>query len=160
MTWIKPSFLWMKYHCGWATKPGQEHVLSIRMSREGFEQAISMSCLSHFDAAAHGTCEQWQRSKSESPVRVQWDPECTTTLAPLPWRAIQIGLSGPAAREYARNWILSIDDITPEVHHLREQKHIDAAQLPQEHPYEPAGSTSGVTTHPTQPATTNHPSPA
>jgi hypothetical protein len=23
MTWIKPSFLWMAYRCGWATKPGQ-----------------------------------------------------------------------------------------------------------------------------------------
>ena len=22
MTWIKPSFLWMMYRCGWATKPG------------------------------------------------------------------------------------------------------------------------------------------
>ncbi len=28
MTWIKPSFLWMMYRCGWATKPGQEHVLA------------------------------------------------------------------------------------------------------------------------------------
>jgi hypothetical protein len=24
MTWIKPSFLWMMYRCGWAEKPGQE----------------------------------------------------------------------------------------------------------------------------------------
>jgi len=23
MTWIKPSFLWMMYRSGWATKPGQ-----------------------------------------------------------------------------------------------------------------------------------------
>lgn len=29
MTWIKPSFLWMMYRSGWATKPGQERVLAI-----------------------------------------------------------------------------------------------------------------------------------
>ncbi|MFB9625482.1 DUF4291 family protein [Nonomuraea helvata] len=29
MTWIKPSFLWMMYRCGYATKPGQERVLAI-----------------------------------------------------------------------------------------------------------------------------------
>ncbi|WP_454855208.1 DUF4291 family protein [Promicromonospora soli] len=27
MTWVKPSFCWMMYRCGWATKPGQERVL-------------------------------------------------------------------------------------------------------------------------------------
>lgn len=37
MTWIKPSFLWMMYRCGWATKPGQERLLAIEMTRDGFE---------------------------------------------------------------------------------------------------------------------------
>ncbi|QDY09369.1 DUF4291 domain-containing protein [Micromonospora sp. HM134] len=40
MTWIKPSFLWMMYRCGWATKPGQERVLSIEITRAGFEWAL------------------------------------------------------------------------------------------------------------------------
>lgn len=30
MTWIKPSFRWMMYRSGWATKPGQERVLNAR----------------------------------------------------------------------------------------------------------------------------------
>ena len=34
MTWIKPSFLWMMYRCGWALKPGQEHVLAIDLRRD------------------------------------------------------------------------------------------------------------------------------
>ena len=33
MTWIKPSFLWMMYRCGWGEKPGQERVLAIRSAR-------------------------------------------------------------------------------------------------------------------------------
>jgi hypothetical protein len=40
MTWIKPSFLWMMYRSGWATKPNQEHVLSIEIARAGFEWAF------------------------------------------------------------------------------------------------------------------------
>ncbi|HEX3787951.1 MAG TPA: DUF4291 family protein [Pseudonocardiaceae bacterium] len=49
MTWIKPSFRWMAYRCGWATKPGQERVLAVRLSRAGFEKALTHSCLSHPD---------------------------------------------------------------------------------------------------------------
>ena len=35
MTWIKPSFRWMMYRCGWALKPGQERVLAVDISRAG-----------------------------------------------------------------------------------------------------------------------------
>src|SRR5215831_13463338 len=43
MTWIKPSFLWMMYRSGWATKVGQERVLAITIDREGFEWALERS---------------------------------------------------------------------------------------------------------------------
>ena len=55
MTWVKPSFLWMMYRCGWATKPGQERVLAVRLSRAGFEEALAAACLSHFDRAVFTT---------------------------------------------------------------------------------------------------------
>ncbi len=44
MTWIKPSFLWMMYRCGWAAKPGQERVLAVRITHEGFAWALTHSC--------------------------------------------------------------------------------------------------------------------
>jgi hypothetical protein len=43
MTWIKPSFLWMMYSSGWATKEGQEHVLAIKITREGWRYTIPNS---------------------------------------------------------------------------------------------------------------------
>ena len=55
MTWIKPSFLWMMYRCGWATKPGQERVLAVDITREGFEWALSHSCLSHYEPHPYAT---------------------------------------------------------------------------------------------------------
>ena len=34
MTWIKPSFLWMMYRCGWAEKENQERVLAIDIKKK------------------------------------------------------------------------------------------------------------------------------
>jgi Domain of unknown function (DUF4291) len=84
MTWIKPSFLWMMYRCGWATKHGQERVLAIEITRVGFEWALAHACLSHFDPAHHRDRGAWSQCLKASPVRVQWDPERSLRLAALP----------------------------------------------------------------------------
>lgn len=150
MTWIKPSFLWMMYRSGWATKLGQEHVLAIQITRTGFEEALSQTCLSHYDPDAYPDHATWEEHKRNSPVRVQWDPERDIALKPLPWRSLQVGLSGTAAHDYANRWILHIDDITPHVHDLHE--HITSGRtdtartkLPAERPYPLPDSLTRVT---------------
>ncbi|WP_374983335.1 DUF4291 domain-containing protein [Streptomyces fradiae] len=116
MTWIKPSFLWMMYRCGWATKPDQERVLAIDVTRDGFEWALSHACLSHFDRRRFATDEEWRAALASSPVRVQWDPERDLELNPLPHRAIQVGLSGEAVDRYVDEWITGIRDVTALAH--------------------------------------------
>jgi len=111
MTWIKPSFLWMMYRSGWASKPGQERVLRIRISRSGFDEALSCATLSHFDSTVHSAREEWLIGRG-SDVVVQWDPDRDHQLRPLPWRAIQVGLRGEAAQSYVHRWITGIEDIT------------------------------------------------
>jgi hypothetical protein len=114
MTWIKPSFNWMMYRSGYATKPGQEFVLGIDITREGFEWAIQNSVLSHFDASIHPSREVWQNLVSTRPVRIQWDPERDWRLRPIAGvRAIQLGLSGEAIPRYVNQWIVQIQDVTP-----------------------------------------------
>ena len=113
MTWIKPSFTWMMYRSGWATKPGQERILGIDILRQGFEWALSHSSASHFDATTHSTPDEWQTLLRASPVRIQWDPERTLKLEVLPWRTIQVGLGGDAVAAYLDNWIERIEDVTP-----------------------------------------------
>ena len=98
MTWIKPSFLWMMYRSGWATKSDQERVLAVRITRAGFEEALAQACLSHFDPDRYASHEEWSRQLKESPVRVQWDPERSLHLTPLPHRAIQVGIGGEMVR--------------------------------------------------------------
>jgi hypothetical protein len=114
MTWIKPSFLWMMYRSGWATKPGQEHVLAIQLRREGFEWALSHSSLSHFDRRVHADREAWEQTRHQ-PVRLQWDPERDLRLRELPYRSLQIGLSGEAVHRYLNDWIIGIEDVTDRV---------------------------------------------
>lgn len=116
MTWIKPSFLWMMYRCGWATKIDQERVLAIDITREGFEWALAHACLSHFDRRRFATEAEWRETLKSSPVRVQWDPERDLGLNPLPHRAIQIGLSGEAVDRYVDEWIIAVRDVTPLAH--------------------------------------------
>ena len=113
MTWIKPSFLWMMYRSGWATKEGQEYILKIKIKRSGFDWALQNSCLSHFDKDIYTTKDYWKLQLKKAPVRIQWDPERNIQLQPLEHRAIQIGLSGIAVYQYAQEWIVSIEDITP-----------------------------------------------
>ena len=75
--------------------------------------------------------EEWERLKSESPVRIQWDPERDLLLQPLPHRAIQIGLSKEAVKLYVNQWIRRITDVTPlahEIHALVANKRFDEAR--------------------------------
>ena len=140
MTWIKPSFLWMMYRCGWGRKAGQEVVLAVEIAREGFEWALRNACLSHYDAAVHPDRAAWRRQLKQAPARVQWDPERDLRLRPLAHRSLQLGLSGAASGQYADAWTAGITDVTPlarEIHALVGAGDLDAARalLPAETPY-------------------------
>jgi hypothetical protein len=130
MTWIKPSFLWMMYRAGWGLKDaGQKRILAIDITREGFEWALAHGCLSHADLDM--SKEEWEAKKNASPVRIQWDPERDLCLQPLPYRAIQIGLSKEAVKLYVNQWIQRITDVTPlahEIHALVEANQFDEAK--------------------------------
>lgn len=140
MTWIKPSFLWMMYRCGWGTKEGQENVLAVEITRDGFEWALRHACLSHYERGLHAEHDVWKRQLKRAPARVQWDPERDLHLRPLPYRSLQLGLAGEAARLYADEWIVSLTDVTPlarVIHaHVRDGE-LDVARqlLPHEGPY-------------------------
>lgn len=131
MTWIKPSFLWMMYRCGWAQKDqAQKRVLAIDIKREGFHWALRNACLA----------KESKEFEIKPPVRIQWDPERDLDLNRLDHRSIQIGLSGEAVERYVRDWIVGISDITSEVIGLKAA--LDAgrreealARLPVERPY-------------------------
>ncbi|MER8034118.1 DUF4291 domain-containing protein [Streptomyces hydrogenans] len=105
MTWIKPSFLWLMHRSNWASKPGQERVLAVRMTREGWEEALSRAVLTTADPAA----------VAQAAVHVQWDPERSPRGAALNHYSIQVGVGRHLIRTFTDDWIVSLTDLTPQV---------------------------------------------
>jgi hypothetical protein len=112
MTWIKPNFLWMMYRSGWGTKPGQEVTLAIRLSRVAFDQILAQAVHSTYLPKIYESHESWRSAVKNSDVRLQWDPDHSPRGGKLERRAIQLGLQGEVIAKYARDWIVSIEDIS------------------------------------------------
>ena len=140
MTWIKPSFLWLMERSNWAQKAGQEHILAVRITRVGWEEALMNAALSTPERHVYRDQADWEKHKLAASVVVQWDPERTLRGAALPYRSIQVGISRHLIRRYAEEWITQIVDMTPlvrKLHGLIQSGHADKAKdhLPRERLY-------------------------
>lgn len=112
MSWIKPNFLWMMYRSGWGQKKGQEVVLAVKIKREAFDTILAAAVCSGYESDLYPTEEDWKHAVNRSDVRLQWDPDHSPTGGKLARKAIQLGLRGDALAAYAREWIISIEDIS------------------------------------------------
>lgn len=138
MTWIKPSFLWMMYRAGWGSKSGQERILAIDITREGFDEILSNVVLSTFDKELYGNSELWRERLLNSYVRCQWDPDRDIFGNPIGRRAIQLGMSGTIVRKYVHEWIQGITDISEDVYLWNQEikeKRFSQDALPKEAEY-------------------------
>lgn len=93
MTWIKPSFLWLMERSNWAQKSGQERILAVRITRKGWEEALSKAVLTSFESGVHRSIDLWREQFDKSTVHIQWDPERSVHGKKLNHRSIQVGLS-------------------------------------------------------------------
>jgi hypothetical protein len=112
LSWIKPNFLWMMHRSGWGGKEGQEVVLAVRLHRSAFDQILAVAVPSSFDPGLFSTESEWKQAVADSDVRLQWDPDHHPSGAKMDRRAIQLGMRGKILAEYARPWIVSIDDVS------------------------------------------------
>ena len=130
----------MMYRCGWGAKAGQETVLAVEITRDGFEWALRHACLSSYVRGPHPDRATWQRQLKRAPAGVQWDTELDLRPHPLPCRSLQLGLSGEALGRYADEWTVSLRDVTPLVRGIHAlvsggEQGSAARLLPQGHPY-------------------------
>jgi hypothetical protein len=147
MSWIKPNFLWMTHRSGWARKEGQEHVLAVRLRRDNFDAILAQAVPSTYVPELYPSREAWSAAVANSSVRLQWDPDHGPSGAPLARRAIQLGLRGEILRQYARDWIAEIEDITDFVAAQREnasKDRWDSLITPREDVYVPDDPAIGV----------------
>jgi hypothetical protein len=112
MSWIKPNFLWMMYRSGWGTREGQEVTLAIWLQRAAFDDILRQAVPASFAPAVYADEAAWKRAVAQSSVRLQWDPDHAPDGGALERRAIQLGLRGDVLTQYARAWIVDIEDIS------------------------------------------------
>jgi hypothetical protein len=120
MTWIKPSFLWLMERSRWGQSKGQDCILAIRITREGFERALRLSVLTSPDKKIHQSTEQWELEMKSAPVMVQWDPERSLHGQKLMHRSLQVGVGRSQLTDYTQRWITEIRDLTALTQKLRE----------------------------------------
>jgi hypothetical protein len=118
MTWIKPSFLWLMHRSNWGQKAGQTRILAVRISRAGWERALSLGELTSPEQRVYGSASEWEQKFRKAPVHIQWDTERSSRGAALPCFSIQVGLSRHIIREFVDEWIVGIEDLTPRVRKL------------------------------------------
>ena len=138
MTWIKTNFLWMMYRSGWASKPGQEVILAIRLKRPSFDHILSNATYSTFQPDVYESQAAWKKAISDSDVRLQWDPDQDPSGAKVDRCAIQLGLRGKEIQAYSRDYIMEIQDITDfviEQHSYVISGNLDRLLIPKEDIY-------------------------
>jgi hypothetical protein len=116
MTWIKPSFGWMLYRSGYATKTRQEAILKIKLKHEGFLAILRQSIETSQNPQVFPTIDDWKRALRNSDVRHQWDPDRNLKLVKLNRRAIQIGIQGETVQHYVNDWIIGLEEVTELAH--------------------------------------------
>ncbi|MBC8137658.1 MAG: DUF4291 domain-containing protein [Fibrella sp.] len=120
MTWIKPSFLWLMERSNWGLKSGQEHILAVRITRAGWDEALSLGVLTHPEPKLHPDSNAWCTRFQEATVHIQWDPERSLRGAVLEQRSIQVGISRHLIKRYVDEWITDITDLTPRVRKMHD----------------------------------------
>jgi hypothetical protein len=103
MSWMKTNFLWMMNRSGWATKHNQERILALRITKEGFNEILTL--------AYHGLMKT---KKIPNKVRLQWDPDYQPDGNRITSgrRAIQLGIPAGLFVRISREFIIKIEDVT------------------------------------------------
>ncbi len=104
--------MWMMYRSGWGMKAGQEITLAIRIHRPFFENLLAQAVETSFTNSHYSTYGEWEQAIATSSVRMQWDPDHTPTGAPLPRRALQLGLRRQPLKAYGNEEIIDVLDLT------------------------------------------------
>jgi len=120
MTWIKPSFGWMLYRSGHATKHRQQRIVRVTIRHEAFLEMLTAAVPSSWERELHATEAEWRAALHGSEAHYQWDPDRDLASKPLERRALQLGISGSLTRRYAHEWIVRITDVTELAHDIRD----------------------------------------
>ena len=87
-------------------------MLAIRILRQAFDLILTQAVHSSYKPDLYDSRDVWQQRVANSDVRLQWDPDHAPNGDKMERRAIQLGLRGDVLRNYARDWIVEISDLS------------------------------------------------
>lgn len=119
MTWIKPSFAWMLYRSGYASKHRQEAILKIKICHEGFIEILKNAVPTTYDSDLFSSKQSWSDTLKKSSVRYQWDPDRDLAMRKIDRRAIQLGIRGDIVKRYVHEWIIGLEEVTSLAHEIK-----------------------------------------
>ena len=140
MTWIKPGFLGMLLRWQLGAANNQHTLLAIDVKRAAFEWLLANSCVNSYQPDLHASRDAWAQRMAATSIRTQWDQEKSILQKPLPYRSLQIGLSGETLESYVDDWIVGLTSCEGLAHWissaLKAKRYVEAAaHLPVEEPY-------------------------
>jgi hypothetical protein len=128
----------MLYRSGYATKPGQEAILKIKLAHDGFLTILRESVETTYNPRVYESEDMWRSALKSAKVRHQWDPERYLTLEKHPIRrAIQIGIRGWIVFSYVNEWIIGLEEVTELAQAIKNarDKAVSFPQVPDETVY-------------------------
>ncbi len=98
------------YRSGWATKEGQERILTL--PRVHFGTLLRDAVASPAAAAPHLKADEWKAAVARSDVHLQWDPDHAAGSHPVTRRALQLVLRVETLRRSSDERLTNVEDIT------------------------------------------------
>ena len=106
--------------------------------RSAFDLILAQAVHSSYKSDLYDSRDAWQQRVAGSDVRLQWDPDHAPNGDKMERRAIQLGLRGDILRNYAREWVVEITDISEFVRDQRAHSinsHYSQFVMPRERVY-------------------------
>ncbi len=111
--WIKPSFAWVLHRTYAGSKNKMQAIARIKISHAAWLQILEESVQSHYDDEIYGDRMLWQIALKRADAICQWDPERDLSGKPVGRQSIQIGLKAPILKQFAHEFVLHVEDVSP-----------------------------------------------
>jgi hypothetical protein len=97
---------------GWATRPGRERILAVRMLREGFDTLLRQAVHAGFEPDIYPSRNSWHLATRYGHVVVAWHPDVDPSGAELERETLRMGIRDATLERFTHDWVVGVEDWT------------------------------------------------
>ncbi|MEQ1500635.1 MAG: DUF4291 family protein [Myxococcota bacterium] len=98
---------------GWATRPGRERILAVRLCRVGFDAVLRQAVHAAMEPGVYPCRNAWHLATRYGQVTLAWHPDVDPTGAELDHETLRVGVRDGVLARFARDWVVGVEDWTP-----------------------------------------------